>query len=189
VSGLYGTIVADPPWPGDWFPHSPGGRRRNFTRQPYKLMTIDDIIALPVSQLGSADANLFLWIPPQLNREGVGVRVARAWGFEPCSEIVWAKANLGMGRFPRLSHEMLLVCSRGGFTLTGPWDVHSVQRWRQFYGNKGGKSHSAKPEGAIDLIEAHSPGPYVELFARRHRFNWDVWGDQSANTASMEAAL
>ncbi len=31
------------------------------------------------------------------------------------------------------------------------------------------------------------PGPYVEIFTRRHRFFWDVWGNESANTPQMEA--
>lgn len=42
-----------------------------------------------------------------------------------------------------------------------------------------GKQHSRKPEGAQDLIERISPGPYLELFARRQRLGWDTWGDQA----------
>ncbi|HYE57814.1 MAG TPA: MT-A70 family methyltransferase, partial [Rhodothermales bacterium] len=45
--------------------------------------------------------------------------------------------------------------------------------------------HSQKPEAFIDLVEQVSPGPYVELFARRHRLGWDVYGNQSANTAVL----
>jgi N6-adenosine-specific RNA methylase IME4 len=183
--GLYQTIVADPPWTGDWFVHGQRARR-SFQGPAYALMTLEEIEALPVASISHPDANLFLWIPAKLNREGIGVRVARAWGFECSSEFVWEKPNLGMGRFPRMSHEMLLVCSRGAWTLPSESNVRSVQFWRQSYGpNNGGKRHSSKPEGALDLIEQHSPGPYVELFARRHRLGWDVWGDQSANTVAL----
>jgi hypothetical protein len=64
--------------------------------------------------------------------------------------------------------------------------VRSVQKWPQVHaGNGGGKVHSAKPDAALDLIEQVSPGPYVELFARRARFGWDYWGDQSLGTATM----
>ena len=45
--------------------------------------------------------------------------------------------------------------------------------------------HSQKPEHFYDMVEQVSPAPYVELFARRHRLGWDVWGDESANTASL----
>jgi N6-adenosine-specific RNA methylase IME4 len=65
----------------------------------------------------------------------------------------------------------------------GRRDVRSVQRWSQRYDKNHGKRHSAKPEGAIDLIEEFSPAPYVELFARRHRLGWDVWRNESANSA------
>jgi N6-adenosine-specific RNA methylase IME4 len=50
------------------------------------------------------------------------------------------------------------------------------------------KVHSRKPEGFLDRIEQVSPGPYVELFARRSRFGWDTWGDESLQTAEMPAA-
>lgn len=56
-------------------------------------------------------------------------------------------------------------------------------RWFQW---KRG-AHSAKPEAFIDMVEQVSPPPYVELFARRHRLGWDVWGNESANTATLEA--
>jgi len=39
--------------------------------------------------------------------------------------------------------------------------------------------HSAKPEAFIDLVEQVSPGPYLELFARRQRLGWDTWGNEA----------
>ena len=118
--------------------------------------------------------------PPRFNREGIGVRVARAWGFGVVSEIVWDKITFGLGKFPRPQHEILLVCRRGSL----PFQVNnagSVQRWRapRAKGSRG-RIHSAKPDGSYDLIEQASPGPYAELFARRARFGWDYpIGDQS----------
>lgn len=29
-----------------------------------------------------------------------------------------------------------------------------------------------------EVIERVSPGPYLELFARRHRHGWDSWGNE-----------
>ena len=187
----YRTIVADPPWPYEWRggglrKRSRPGEFREPTKREYASMTLPEIKALPVAELAEKDAHLFLWVTNQHYREGVGVHVARAWGFDPIGEIVWEKPNLGMGQFPRLCHEILLVCRRGNLPWTGPFNVRSVQKWRQRYDKNGGKRHSAKPEGAIDLIEQHSPGPYLELFARRHRLGWDVWGNESANTAMLE---
>jgi N6-adenosine-specific RNA methylase IME4 len=38
--------------------------------------------------------------------------------------------------------------------------------------------HSEKPEEVAHRIERLYPGPYLELFARRERPNWLVWGDE-----------
>lgn len=39
--------------------------------------------------------------------------------------------------------------------------------------------HSRKPDVFQDLIEQISPGPYLEMFARRQRLGWDTWGDEA----------
>lgn len=175
----YRTIVADPPWPiGDprrRLRMGAGGRRRRSTDIGYDLMSLDAIRALPVAMLAEDEAHLYLWTTAGFHRTGAAIDIAEAWGFRCVGEIVWAKANFGLGAFPRPAHEVLLVCKRGRlpFALR---NVGSVQHWKQSYENNGGKRHSAKPEGAIDLIERASPGPYLELFARRNRLGWDTWG-------------
>jgi hypothetical protein len=63
---------------------------------------------------------------------------------------------------------------------TGTWF-----QWKRRYDERGKPIHSAKPDHFYDLVEQVSSPPYVELFARRHRLGWDVWGDESANTAVL----
>lgn len=192
----YRTIVADPPWPFQWG-GGKGGRRRRETELGYKTMTVDEIAALPVADWADPEGcNLFLWVTDELYREGEGVRVARAWGFEPCGpSLIWAKDNYGTGFFPRPAHEPLMVCrTRGVKALwTDAFEVRatsSVQRFGQIRGSRnGGKQHSRKPEAALDLIETVSPGPYLELFARRARFGWDYWGDESLGTLQLPEAV
>jgi N6-adenosine-specific RNA methylase IME4 len=46
-------------------------------------------------------------------------------------------------------------------------------------------AHSAKPEAFLDMVEQVSPGPYLELFARRDRLGWDTWGNESLGTAEL----
>ena len=41
------------------------------------------------------------------------------------------------------------------------------------------REHSRKPDEQYDLIEACSPGPRLELFARHPRDGWTVWGEES----------
>lgn len=188
----YRTIVVDPPWPGEsWWPG--GGRRGSGTskrliydaREPaYELMSLDAISALPIADLVENDAHLYLWIPDAHLVAGNGRRVARAWGFTPGRVILWwAKRNPGLGGFPRPAHEALLVCRRGNLPYALK-NASSVQEWKQPYAN-GGKLHSAKPDGAYDLIAGASPGPYAELFARRARIGWDYpIGDEALGGAA-----
>lgn len=176
----YRTIVADPPWPIEW--HGGGQARYSRPTLGYPTMAMDDILDLPVEAICEVDAGLFLWVTAPLNREGVGVRVARAWGFEPVGEFVWDKGMRIAGAFPRSCHEIVLVCKRGNHRFTPQTWVESVQRWP-----RPSNRHSQKPEHLIDLAETVSPGPYLEIFSRRHRLGWDVWGNESANTASLEA--
>ena len=188
----YRTIVADPPWPvkGDaqiqpWV-IGPGGRRKRATVWQYPLMTLAEIHALPVADLAEEDAHLYLWTTAKLNARGLGIATLEAWGFKWVGEIVWRKSNFGMGAFPRPQHEILIVARRGKLPFTRR-DVGSVLDWKQDYTANGGKRHSVKPEGALDLIESASPGPYIELFARRQRLGWDTWGNECFNHVEMAA--
>jgi N6-adenosine-specific RNA methylase IME4 len=192
VACKYRTIVADPPWPFEW--NGGGAYRQNGRGErhlnhkfkkglTYKTMSIEDIATLPVSKMAEPDAHLYLWIPDCHLLEGHGATVARAWGFDPGRLIIWKKTGYGLGAFPRPQHEALIVCRRGKLPFQVR-DQGSVQTFGNPYEN-GARLHSAKPDGMLDLIERASPGPYVELFARRARFGWDYWGDQSLGTAEM----
>ena len=45
--------------------------------------------------------------------------------------------------------------------------------------------HSKKPEFFQDLIETVSDSPRLEMFARRERENWDVWGNEVVSTVVL----
>src|SRR5690349_24620761 len=44
------------------------------------------------------------------------------------------------------------------------------------------REHSRKPDEQYAIIEACSPGPYLELFARGTRSGWTSWGHQADDT-------
>lgn len=67
--------------------------------------------------------------------------------------------------------------SKGEATATG----RASGRWFQWPRGE----HSAKPEAFLDLVEQVSPGPYLELFARRNRLGWDTWGNESLEHISL----
>lgn len=48
--------------------------------------------------------------------------------------------------------------------------------------------HSEKPEETYRLIEDVSSEPRLELFARRRRPGWHVWGNEIANDVEMPNA-
>lgn len=176
----YATIVADPPWEITKR-LGVGGRRKRATEVPYDMMTVDAICALEIP--AANDAHLFLWCTRRVFREGIGAKVARAWGFEPCGEVIWGLRNPGMGAaFLANDHEPVLIARRGSLPFTDE-RIGGVHFWKQTYTN-GGKCHSAKPEAFLDFVERVSPAPRLELFARRARFGWDTWGDEALGGVS-----
>lgn len=181
----YATIVADPPWE---IAKSlgVGGRRKNATAVPYSFMSLEAIC------LAADDCALFLWATRKVFREGGAARVARAWGFEPCGEILWGLRNAGTGAPPfGNDHEPVLVAKRGRPRIEHP-DYLGVHFWRQVYewnpkAKVPQKKHSAKPPGFIELVEQIADGPRLEMFAREARLGWDSWGNESLGTAEMVA--
>jgi len=78
----------------------------------------------------------------------------------------------GLGQYARGSHEILLFGTRGKAHMP-PTDVRpkSVQFAPI-------SEHSAKPELFYDIIEACSPGPRLEMFARNARPGWAAFGNE-----------
>lgn len=200
----YPTIVADPPWPirwsggAAWRTNGRGERHLNkrFKKAlDYQTMPVQDICDLPVADLAERDAVLWLWTTDRFALEGAAAAVARAWGFEPNRFFVWQKSGLGMGNCPRAAHELALVCVRGKSIFTRK-DVPSVIHFKFIYEqtlNQNGRrtsarKHSAKPDGFFDLAASCSPGPYLELFARRQRLGWDTWGDEALEHVQIGGA-
>lgn len=84
-----------------------------------------------------------------------------------------------MGGAFTVTTEYILFCRRGSLAFRNKQD-RNWWNWRR-------GQHSAKPEAFLDLVEAVSPGPYLELFARRNRIGWDTWGDEALNHVEMPA--
>jgi N6-adenosine-specific RNA methylase IME4 len=142
---------------------------------------------LPVASIAADRALLFLWATRRVFREGIAARVARAWGFEPIGELIWGLRNPGLGGGAIVNdHEPVLIASRGGLVPENFVRGLGVHFWRQPYAGRGGKIHSAKPDGFLDFVEELSPAPRIELFARRQRLGWDSWGDEARQDVSLE---
>lgn len=180
-SRRYGTILADPPWQ---FQNRTGKMAPEHKRlSRYSTMTLDDIKALPVTNLAAEVCHLYLWVPNALLPEGLAVMLA--WGFHYKSNIVWHKVRKdggpdgrGVGFYFRNVTELVLFGVRGKNARTLPPGRRQVNIIKSIK-----REHSRKPDETYDLIEACSPGPFLELFARGGRDGWDAWGDQAVDYA------
>jgi N6-adenosine-specific RNA methylase IME4 len=144
-------------------------------------MTLDDICALPVADLAhKGGAHLYVWTINAFLEQTY--EVARAWGFKPSTLLTWCKPpnGIGLGGSYSLTTEHVLFCRRGTWAATERIDT-TWFKWPR-------SAHSAKPEAFLDMVERVSPGPYVELFARRDRLGWDTWGNESLGTATLGEA-
>lgn len=166
--GGFGTIYADPPW------LYTNQSTRGSTEDHYPGLSPDAIAAMPVARLAAPDAHLHLWTTNAFLFDAR--QVMEAWGFEYRSCFVWIKPGVGMGNYWRVSHEFCLLGIRG----SAPFGSRSEASWREWPRGR----HSAKPEPMYDLIEAVSPGPYLELFARCTRKGWTSWGNEVPLRAS-----
>ena len=110
-----------------------------------------------------------------------GLEVMRDWGFQYKTNIIWEKVRKdggpdgrGVGFYFRNVTEVLLFGVKGA-----PFRTLSPARTQVNLIRAQKREHSRKPDEAVKLIEACSPGPYLELFARGEREGWTLWGNQA----------
>jgi N6-adenosine-specific RNA methylase IME4 len=117
------------------------------------------------------DAHLYLWTINRYIEDAY--TVARAWGFKPSTLLMWCKEpkGIGLGGTFALSSEFVLFARRGTLNANERIDRNWFT-WPR-------STHSRKPDAFLDLVEQVSPGPYLELFARRQRLGWDTWGNEA----------
>jgi N6-adenosine-specific RNA methylase IME4 len=146
-------------------------------------MELTEIMELPVARLAAAKSHLYLWVPNALLQEGL--RVMEAWGFTYKTNLVWYKIRKdngpdgrGVGFYFRNVTELILFGVRGSMRTLPPGRTMV----NLFSSRK--REHSRKPDEFYEIIEACSPGPYLELFARFQRPGWDQWGNEDVETNS-----
>lgn len=156
------TILADPPW------GNVGQRGKYGAEHHYSLMPIDDIRAMPVGDLAADNAHLYLWCYPATRR--IAEEVMEHWGFRFVDEFVWGKDQMGLGQYFRHAHETLLLGVKGKLPVRF--------RGQRSFAMLPRQAHSHKPEEVHQMVQRMSPGPYLELFARRPFPGWRVWGNE-----------
>ena len=175
------TVLADPPWQ---FQNRTGKMAPEHKRlSRYSTMTLQEIKELPVETIVTDMAHLYLWVPNALLADGM--QVMERWGFTYKTNMIWYKIRKdgghdrrGVGFYFRNVTEMILFGVRGKNARTlqpgrSQENIISSQK----------REHSRKPDEQYAIIEACSPGPYLELFARGPRKGWSVWGNQAEGYA------
>jgi N6-adenosine-specific RNA methylase IME4 len=177
-----GVIAIDPPWPFENYSE----RSANAVFPHYETMTLNEIKALPVAQLAAPDCALFLWCTwPNMP---IWHEVIEAWGFRYSAlAFDWIKLNAsgnglhwGHGVSGTRSNPEPCLLARRGSPLRLDGGVHSV-----IITPVG--AHSEKPDEAYARMQKLFGGPHLELFARKERAGWTVWGNEIRREAEDAA--
>lgn len=173
----FGTILADPPWRFINRTGKVAPEHKRLAR--YDTMTTAEIGALPVREIAADKSHLYLWAPNALVPDAF--EVMKAWGFTYKAMIVWHKVRKdggsdgrGVGFYFRNVTETVLLGVRGNLRTFQPGrsQVNLIATRK--------REHSRKPDELYPIVEACSPGPFLELFARYPRPGWSAWGNEAA---------
>ena len=140
-------------------------------------MTMEEIKALPIPQIATDNAVLFMWCTfPYLDDQ---IKLFEHWGFEYRTlGFSWIKTNpkngkpfFGVGYYAKSNCEVCLMGIKGRMKPVSN-KVSSVIIAPR-------REHSRKPdEVRTRIVELFGDVPRVELFARQKTEGWDVWGNE-----------
>ena len=147
-------------------------------------MSIEELCALPVSEITEKDCVLFLWATfPQLKE---ALQLIKAWGFTyKTVAFVWLKTNkkaltwfYGLGFWTRGNAEICLLATKGHPKRQAK-NVHQLII-------SPIEAHSKKPNKAREKIASLMGDlPKIELFAREEILGWDVWGNEVKSSITL----
>jgi N6-adenosine-specific RNA methylase IME4 len=165
LRGKFRTLCVDPPWA-----YSVHHER---ARPTYATMSQRELLALPVVSWADEQAHLYLWSTNADLRDAF--ELMDAWGFQFKTLLTWVKPTFGLGSYFRTSTEHVLFGVRGRL-LTRVRNIGTHFTAPKTY-------HSAKPDVFYQMVERTSYPPYLDVFARKRRPGWTVWGNGIAEAA------
>lgn len=155
------TVVVDPPWRYD------NVATRGAAEDHYPTMSLAELAELDIPS--AVDGHVYLWVTNAFLADGFDL--LDAWDYRYKTTLTWCKPQIGLGNYFRNNTEHVLFGVRG----SAPTNANDIGTW--FLADR--TQHSAKPESFYDIVERSSPGPFLEMFARRRRFGWHTWGDEA----------
>jgi N6-adenosine-specific RNA methylase IME4 len=164
--GKFACIVADPPWSMRLIEREQ--RPDQGRHVAYPTMEVDEIAKLPVGELAADDAHLYLWVTHRFLPAGLDL--VEQWGFAYQCLMTWRK-NVGFTPFSWMyDTEHVIFARRGNLTM--------AQLGLRLSFDAPVNGHSVKPDVFYERVVAASPGPRLEMFARRERDGFTAWGNE-----------
>lgn len=177
----YEIIYADPPW--QYADKANAGKRG--ASHKYSVMSLEDIMELPVNEIAADNCALFCWITAPMI--GYVIPLCEKWGFNyKTIAFVWVKKNKkkdspfwGMGNWTRANAEICFIAVKGKPERISK-AVHQVAGTEEpEVSYTPVREHSRKPDEVRDrIIELCGDKKRIELFARDRFEGWDAWGDE-----------
>lgn len=177
LEGLYRVIYADPPWAYNNRGDIRVGKSSAYKRAEahYPTLTIEELCKLPVEAHALPNSVLFLWVTAPILLQNPGPReVMEAWGFEYKENFVWDKVLGNFGHYNHVTHEHLIVATRGRCLPDRP-----TPSPKSVIVERRSDVHSAKPQSVRRMVEKLYDGPYLELFGREKQEGWTVFGNDA----------
>jgi len=165
------TIVIDPPWQLENQATEAAPEYAECFR--YETLPLKEIADMRICALADTNCHLYLWTVDALKHEAYDL--VERWGFVAKCELVWVKMTkwgkpvFGMGNYYRHQHESCIFAVRGSMRLMRK-DLPTVIIGESV-------RHSQKPSEFYKRVLVASPPPRLELFARKNRDGFYVWGD------------
>jgi N6-adenosine-specific RNA methylase IME4 len=167
--GAYRCIVIDPPW--DVRKIERDVRPNQGATLDYPTLTVEQIAdesVVPVRTHADDDCHLYLWVTHRYLRPGL--ELLEQWGFRYQCVMTWRK-NVGITPYSWMyDTEHVLFATRGNLKLD------KLGQRLSFEAPVAG--HSVKPDVFYERVTAASPGPRLEMFARRQRDGFEAWGNE-----------
>jgi len=167
----YDLIVVDPPWT---IKKLTSNQRPKQVEMDYKVMSIEEIKSLKIGKIASEDSWCFLWTTQKYLWDAK--EIIESWGFKYRFLMNWKKEfgiSAGMPLFGfRWNSEFILVGTKGKKDL---WVKGKPLIPMCFSAENIG--HSIKPAKFYEIIDPLGEKK-IDLFARKERKGWDVWGDE-----------
>lgn len=166
--GKYAAIVIDPPWPVEKILREV--RPKQGPALDYPVMQLDEIAALPIPDLASEGTHVYLWTTHKFLPAAFDL--FDAWGVRYECLMTWVK-NVGMTPFSWMYDTEHVLFGR-----IGSLELATKGQRLSFQAPVDG--HSVKPDVFYERVIAASPAPRLEMFARRDREGFTVWGNEVA---------